>query len=161
MIQLEVLLRKMQEGSAAAFLPEPYYVCGLCEAPFEECLAAMREQLVGSQPKENGFIGIAELRRLRRELRKAPELDWSLGELAKRLNISKSYVQKLYKTHFGISYMDDLIDARISMAKQLLQTTDLQVTEIAEICGYHNDVHFMRQFKNKTGLSPSEYRKKQ
>ena len=161
MIQLEVLLRKMQEGSAAAFLPEPYYVCGLCEAPFEECLAAMREQLVGSQPKESGFIGIAELRRLRRELRKAPELDWSLEELAKRLNISKSYVQKLYKTHFGISYMDDLIDARISMAKQLLQTTDLQVTEIAEICGYHNDVHFMRQFKNKTGLSPSEYRKKQ
>ena len=160
MIQLEVLLRKMQEGSGAAFLPEPYYVCGLCEAPFEDFLSALREKLAGSQPKENGFIGIAELRRLRREIRKAPELDWSLGELAKRLNISKSYVQKLYKTHFGISYMEDLIDARTSMAKQLLQTTDLQVTEIADACGYRNDVHFMRQFKDKTGMSPSEYRKK-
>ena len=69
-------------------------------------------------------------------------------------------MQKLYKTHFGISYMEDLIDARTSMAKQLLQTTDLQVTEIAEACGYRNDVHFMRQFKEKTGMSPSEYRKK-
>lgn len=158
MIQLEVLIRKMQEGSAAAFLPEPYYVCGLCEAPAEQCLTGLWDTLSSSQPNSGGFAGIHELKKLRRELHKAPELNWNLGEIARRLNISKNYVQKLYKEHFGISYIDDLIEARIHMAQELLTTTDLRITEIAEACGYRNDTHFMRQFKDKTGVTPTEYR---
>ena len=46
------------------------------------------------------------------------------------------------------------------MAKQLLKTTDLRINEVASSCGYQNSTHFMRQFKEKTGISPSEYRKK-
>lgn len=161
MIQLEVLIRKMQEGSAVGFLPEPYYVCGYVTAPPETCISALWDKLNDSKPKGKGFIGISQLKMLRREIHKAPELDWSLAELAKRLNISKSYVQKLYKEHFGISYIDDLLEARIRMAKQLLTTTDLRVNEVAASCGYQNATHFMRQFKEKTGLSPTEYKKKE
>ena len=161
MIQLEVLIRKMQEGSAAAFLPEPHYVCGHVYAPAEKCLSDLLDTLENSKPKEKGFTGIAQLRRLRREIHKAPELGWDLAELAKRLNISKSYVQKLYKENFGISFIDDLIDARISMAKQLLTSTDLRVNEVASSCGYQNATHFMRQFRDRTGMSPSEFRDKE
>ncbi|MCR5717775.1 MAG: AraC family transcriptional regulator, partial [Oscillospiraceae bacterium] len=107
-----------------------------------------------------GFFGVPQLKRLRREIYKAPELDWSLGELASRLHISKSYVQKLYKEHFGISYMDDLIEARIGLAKLLLKETDLRISDIAASCGYHNTTHFMRQFNDKTGMSPTAFRKK-
>lgn len=148
----------MQEGSAAAFLPEPYHVCGYVTAPAEKCISELWDNLNSNQPKEKGFTGIGQFKRIRREMHKAPELDWNLTELSKRLNISKSYVQKLYKEHFGISYIDDLIDARISMAKQLLTTTDLRISEVASSCGYQNATHFMRQFKNKTGISPSEFR---
>jgi Bacterial regulatory helix-turn-helix proteins, AraC family. len=109
LIQLEVLIRKMQEGSAVAFLPEPYYVCEYVTAPAEKCISVLWDALSENQPKEKDFAGIGELKKLRREMHKAPELDWNLGELAKRLNISKSYVQKLYKENFGISYIDDLI----------------------------------------------------
>lgn len=159
MIQLEVLIRKMQEGTAAAFLPEPYYVCGICEAPAEKCLSDLWETLSGSRPKEGGFTGIHELKKLRREIHRAPELNWNLGELARRLNVSKSYVQKLYQVHFGVSYLDDLIGARIRMAQELLTSTDLRIGEIAEACGYSNETHFMRQFKEKTGVTPTAYRK--
>ena len=159
MIQLDVLIRKMQEGTAAAFLPEPYYVCGICEAPAETYLSGLWESLRSSRPKESGFIGIHELKKLRREIHRAPELNWNLSELARRLNISKSYVQRLYQEHFGISYLDDLIAARIRMAQELLTATDLRISEISEACGYSNDTHFMRQFKAKTGITPSAYRK--
>ncbi|MBR3629030.1 MAG: substrate-binding domain-containing protein [Oscillospiraceae bacterium] len=158
MIQLEVLIRKMQEGSAAAFLPEPYYVCGEVTFPAADCMAALWDTLNSSKPKDKGFTGISQLKKLRREIHKAPELAWNLTELAKRLNISRSYVQKLYKEQFGISYMDDLIDARISRAKQLLTTTDLRIQEVAASCGYQNSTHFMRQFREKTGMSPSAFR---
>ena len=158
MIQLEVLIRKMQEASAAAFLPEPYYVCGEVTYPAEECLTELWERLSSSMPAEKGFTGISQLKKLRREIHRAPELDWSLTVLAKRLNISKSYVQKLYREHFGISYIDDLLEARIGMAKKLLLTTDLRISEVASSCGYQNATHFMRQFRAKTGMSPSEFR---
>ncbi len=161
MIQLEVLIHKMQEGSAAAFLPEPYYVCGYVTYPAEDCLAGLWDTLSGGAPKANGFTGLSQLRRIRREIHKAPELNWNLGVIANRLNVSKSYVQKLFKEHFGISYMDDLINARIDMAKKLLTGTDLRIGEVSVSCGYQNATHFMRQFKEKTGVSPSDFRKKQ
>ena len=104
-------------------------------------------------------LRIGELKKLRREMHKAPELDWNLGELAKRLNISKSYVQKLYKENFGISYIDDLIAARMGMAKNLLKNTDLRINEVAVSCGYQNPTHFMRQFKERCGVTAAQFRK--
>ena len=92
-------------------------------------------------------------------MHKAPELDWNLGELAKRLNISKSYVQKLYKENFGISYIDDLIAARMGMAKNLLKNTDLRINEVAVSCGYQNPTHFMRQFKERCCVTAAQFRK--
>ena len=118
------------------------------------------DSLSAGKPQGKGFTGISQLKKIRREIHKAPELGWNLTELAKRLNISRSYVQKLYKEQFGISYMDDLIEARIAMAKLLLTTTDLRIQEVASSCGYQNATHFMRQFRDKTGMSPSEFRAK-
>lgn len=37
--------------------------------------------------------------------------------------------------------------------------SDSQVGEISNLCGYENEVHFMRQFKKLTTLTPSEYRR--
>ena len=48
--------------------------------------------------------------------------------------------------------------AVIGMAKKLLLTTDLRISEVASSCGYQNATHFMRQFRTKTGMSPSEFR---
>ena len=48
----------------------------------------------------------------------------------------------------------------MSHAKLLLSSTKIPVSAISEQCGYNNDVHFMRQFKNYTGLTPTEYRKR-
>lgn len=52
--------------------------------------------------------------------------------------------------------MSDVIESRI---KELLIESDLQVGEISSLCGYQNDVHFIRQFKKLTTLTPTEYRR--
>ena len=44
-------------------------------------------------------------------------------------------------------------------AKKLLQYTDLRIQEIAVQCGYQNVSHFMRQFKDKCGITAMQYRK--
>lgn len=44
-------------------------------------------------------------------------------------------------------------------AKRLLVETDMRVIEISQQVGYENEKHFMKIFKNISGVSPTEYRK--
>lgn len=84
----------------------------------------------------------------------------SVEELAKRLNLSPSHFQQLYRAQFGVSCYEDLLSARIKTAQYYLSGTNLSIKEIAGLCGYENDVCFMRRFKQRMGITPSEYRRK-
>ena len=44
--------------------------------------------------------------------------------------------------------------------KQMYQITNKNITEIAEAVGYDNALYFSRHFKKRTGVTPSEYKKK-
>ncbi len=95
---------------------------------------------------------------LRSKIMKNPELPWNIDEIAKNLYLSKSYLQKIYKSYFGKSIIEEMIIFRIEKAKELLETTDITVTDIAKECGYSSYNYFARQFRTSVGISPSEYR---
>lgn len=97
---------------------------------------------------------------IRNELYGSPSVRVSVEELAARVNLSKSYFQHLYKELFNCPVMSDMINGRVEYAKYLLGNTYLPVGDIASLCGYENETHFMRQFKKFTGLTPSQYKKK-
>lgn len=101
----------------------------------------------------------SQLQNARRRILESPQLDWNVDDIAHEAGISKSYFQRLYRETFNTSCMDDIINARIERAKRLLENTDRQIGDIAEECGYASGSHFMRQFRQKTGLTASEYRK--
>jgi len=101
-----------------------------------------------------------QLQRLRREIYLMPEKEWSITEIMRRIGISRSHFQRVYKELFSISCGDDVIRARIEKSKQLLVYTDLRIQEIALQCGYSNESHFMRQFKDKCGITATQFRKK-
>lgn len=82
----------------------------------------------------------------------------SIEKHAKELKISASYFQYLYKKIFGVSFQHDLIQIRINYAKYVLLTSNLPIDQIAETCGYSNEVHFYRQFKKITGTTPAKFR---
>ncbi len=101
----------------------------------------------------------AKLSKLRADIYNTPHTEYTVKAIADMLSISQSYLQHLYKQVFGVSITSDIITARIDRAKYLLSGTDYTVTAIAKLCGYNNDVHFMRQFKNQCGVTPTEYRR--
>lgn len=84
----------------------------------------------------------------------------SADDFAEQLGISKSYFQHLYTQQFGIPFQQDYIQMRINFAKDLLETTDMSMEQIAETCGYSSEVHFYRQFKNHVEMTPARYRKR-
>lgn len=95
---------------------------------------------------------------LRSQVYNMPYQDWTIQGISHQLAISKSYFQHLYKQIFGTGVMEDVIQSRIQHAKYLLSTTSLSVKEIASLCGYRNETHFMRQFKDVMNMTPSQYR---
>lgn len=108
---------------------------------------------------QNALPFSAKLRAIRLELQNSPEAGHSIAAYAKMLKISESYFQHLYHALFGISFQKDLIASRIKHAKELLTETDLTIDQIALLCGYHNEVHFYRQFRREVGYTPAKYRK--
>ncbi len=95
---------------------------------------------------------------IRSKIYNQPYNDWDIDWLSHELTMSKSHFQHLYKKTFGVSAMDDVIRSRVEHAKYLLSTTDLPINQIAQLCGYKCDLHFMRQFKSRMNMTPTEYR---
>ena len=79
--------------------------------------------------------------------------------MAERVNLSRSRFSVLYKELFSVSPTEDLIKARISKASYLLSVGMYSLEEISTMCGYQNIYHFIRQFKDITGITPGAYRK--
>lgn len=77
---------------------------------------------------------------------------------AKQMCISKSRFLHIYTEYFGTSFQKDLIQMRILYAKDLLETTELSMAQIAETTGYATEVHFYRQFHQFVGQTPKQYR---
>ncbi len=101
----------------------------------------------------------SQLQSLRLELQNNFLNTPDIRESAASIGISESYFQHLYTALFGISFQQDVIHFRIEYAKNLLLTTQLPVEEIAELCGYNNEIHFYRQFKKIAGSTPAKFRK--
>lgn len=115
----------------------------------------------------SGSCGISEslnqrnymFTQLRSRIFTMPESVGGIDEMAKEAGMSRSGFQHQYKKLFGVSVMTDVIGGRLDRAKRLLASTNLTVREISEKCGYNNEYNFMRQFKEREGRTPSEYRK--
>lgn len=78
---------------------------------------------------------------------------------ADQLHYSPNYLSELVKKSTGKSILEHIHLEIINMAKRKLLTTDQIVSEIAFSLGFEYSQYFSRLFKNKTGVSPSEYRK--
>jgi len=82
----------------------------------------------------------------------------SLQNLAKRLNVSGSYLSTVFKKETGQTVTSYINYKRIRHAMHLLSSTNLQVQTIAQHCGILDIHYFSKLFKKVTGLTPREYR---
>ena len=119
-----------------------------------------RENPAQTDPKRsNGML--SRLRELRGQILSEPKKTWSVAQMAESLGMSPSRLHAVYKTAFGTSPMKDVIRSKIDCAQSmLLLDEDIPVSTVAEKLGYTNPYHFIRQFKELTGVTPGTYRKK-
>lgn len=85
----------------------------------------------------------------------------TVAEHARRLGMSEATLRKHVQRAAGCSPREFIIRARINRAKELLATTDLPMTAVARRVGYADPAYFTRQFSQRAGVPPSNFRKAQ
>jgi AraC family L-rhamnose operon transcriptional activator RhaR len=86
--------------------------------------------------------------------------DWTLPELAKRLNVDKSYLVRLFRAHTQSPPMQFLARIRAERAALLLLRTKRDISVIGEQVGWNDPNYFARRFKAHFGMSATKYREK-
>jgi AraC-like DNA-binding protein len=81
----------------------------------------------------------------------------TVDDLANLAHLHPNYFISFFKKHMGVSPMHYVQRKRLDKARQLLSTSDLPISEIAEAVGM-DFMNFSKQFKRETGVSPSNFR---
>lgn len=81
--------------------------------------------------------------------------------ITNELHISEGHISHLFKKETGMSLTEYITNMRINKAKELLKDTNDSIAEICEQIGYNYQAYFTKIFKEKTGMSPMQYRKNQ
>lgn len=84
----------------------------------------------------------------------------TVAQLADTVHLSRSYFMHCFKQIAGIGAIEYIMQLRIKAVRELLLNTDKTVADIAFECGFRNLSNFNRQFRNITGCTPGEYRKR-
>lgn len=82
----------------------------------------------------------------------------SMNQLAKQVGFSSFYFSRLFLQYFKINFVDYLNDLRIDGAKRLLDDPTLTLKQVAVRSGYDTPSYFAKNFKKRTGMTPTEYR---
>ena len=78
--------------------------------------------------------------------------------LAKTAHLNKNRLTALFKKYTNMPPMKYLNEYRLYVAKNLIISTDLSVSQISEDVGYHQISHFIQQFRKCYGMTPLKYR---
>lgn len=70
------------------------------------------------------------------------------------------HLNRLFLKHTGSTIRQYILDMRISHAKKALLNTDLPLSAIAETVGFNSNSYFSTYFRQATGLTPAQFRKK-
>jgi two-component system, response regulator YesN len=84
---------------------------------------------------------------------------FTIRDLALELNLSPSYLQRLFKHQTGLRMGEWLSEQRLQKAARLLASSYLSVKEIAHTVGYEHSSSFIRAFERRFSQPPSLYRR--
>lgn len=88
-----------------------------------------------------------------------PHRDWKARELAANAGMNYSSFRILFRRHMHETIHEHLQRTRLDHAQVLLSDERLQIKDIARQLHFANEFYFSRFFHNKSGMSPSEFRK--
>ncbi|MBD0404238.1 helix-turn-helix domain-containing protein [Flammeovirga sp. EKP202] len=153
---------KALEAGADSFIAKPFAPKHI-EVRVNQLLKA-RTSLLNVEPKKpskrTSKANLSFEDQVRRIVEKnITEVEFSVPELAKEMNMSNIQFYRKIKTETGMPPVEFVRNIRFQRALELLKTSDLNISEIAYEVGFNDPQYFRRSFKKQFGQTPSQYRK--
>ncbi len=127
---------------------------GLLTELVREHAAAAHLETPGTEQRHRDIV-LQTAARIRETPAQAP----AVGELARNAGYSVDHFSRIFLKIIGLRPQDYIINAKIERARQLLAESDLTIGNIAELVGFQDIFYFSRQFRQKTGGTPTEFRR--
>lgn len=124
-------------------------------AGFRPCLRCRPDSAPGSPAWQGNQTS---LRRAMKLIDQGALQDGNQTSLCERLGISERYLRKLFAQYLGVSPKQYALYQQILFAKQLLHQTQMPVTDIAAMAGFHSLRRFHDAFKQQLKLTPTQIR---
>lgn len=103
-----------------------------------------------------------ELKTIRRSSKKIidnPSINYSLDQLSTNTGLSQAKLQDGYKVLYGRTVTEYIRYVRLETARDLMETTDMNVSQIVYSIGFTSRSYFSKIFKEKYGMTPMELKK--
>ena len=91
-----------------------------------------------------------------------PDENFELDQYLRTLPFNYDYLRKLFKHEVGVTPHQFLADTRLQAAAERLSVSDgrqVNISEIAHLCGFREPLYFSKIFRKKYGMSPSQYQR--
>ena len=160
-IQEDFMIRSFYQSIIPYFTSQVNVPEDIIELKFKELLLCFMHS-TANQELRNYLITLAEESNSQIQDVMEANYPYNLGitEYAKLTNRSVSSFKRDFQVIFNTSPGRWLIEKRIVHAKKLLMQGERTIADVAFESGFENTAHFSRMFKQRTGLTPMEYRKK-
>ena len=118
----------------------------------------MRRERAASPLPVRGGLPPRALQRVRDYVESHLEDNISLETLAATSGLSMYHFTRAFKQSQGVTPHHYLLQRRMERARELLTGTDLPLSEIAFACGFSDQSHFSRRFRDLVGVPPSTFK---
>ena len=83
----------------------------------------------------------------------------TVEKIADALEISPSYLARVFKEEEGISVKKYLLTERLKISCNLLRNSDASIAEISDYLNFHSQSYYTEKFKQQYAMTPTQYRK--
>ncbi|WP_282940633.1 helix-turn-helix domain-containing protein [Paenibacillus sp. RC67] len=109
-----------------------------------------------SEKADSQYVNIAD--RIVKMIHDLYDGEITLESCAAALHFHPVYLSRVFKKEMGVSFSDYLSEYRMNMARVMLETTTMKISEIGEKLQYKNISAFIRTFRKTFGTTPGQYR---
>jgi AraC-like DNA-binding protein len=107
-------------------------------------------------PRSVDLVRPDVLRSVRMQVHERLDEHWTVARMAQLAHMSPSRFAVLYKRVLGVSPAEDLIEARLARAQELLTNSGMSVGEVAARTGFKSPSYFSRLFRRRVGATPRD-----